>query len=183
MIREGSVPAIVQKDDGVLLIYFVDFSSPQTSSTTSSSMPNTTTTPNIPVLEIFPLEHDFGEVEVGTSDMVTVTIANVGTAELIVDCITFEHDLCDDFSFLDQLPPCDSEEVIHLEPETSIDITIVYAPSDVGFCSDALEISSNDPEQPLMRVDLKGTGVLTLVGSDYLIITPGTGEGKARLPN
>ena len=171
MIREGSVPAIVQKDDGVLLIYYVDFSSVQTSSTTSSSVPNTTTTPNIPVLEISPLEHDFGEVEVGTSDMITVNIANVGTAELVVDCITFEHDLCEDFSFLDQLPPCDSEEVIHLEPETTIDVTIVYAPSDAGFCSDALEINSNDPEQPLMRVDLKGTGVLTLVGSDYLIIT------------
>ena len=47
MIREGSVPAIVQKNDGVLLIYYIDFSSPPSSSSTSSSVLNTTTTTTV----------------------------------------------------------------------------------------------------------------------------------------
>jgi hypothetical protein len=46
MIREGSVPAVVQKDDSVLLMYYMDFSSPPGLST-SSSVPSTTTTTTV----------------------------------------------------------------------------------------------------------------------------------------
>jgi hypothetical protein len=131
---------------------------------------STTAEGRVPIIDVTPLEYDFEEVELGESYTVNVTISNEGWTELEVYYITLNPDSCQDYSssFL-QLP---RYEALFFEPGEAIELEVVYTPSHVGPCSGMLEIAGSDPENPLLQVDLKGTGVvIELAGADYLIIT------------
>lgn len=106
-----------------------------------------------PDISIVPLAYDFGEVELGSSSTVFVSISNEGDANLTVNDISLQSGLCEDFSVaLVSLPLV----IPHEGPE---DVEITYTPSAVGSCSGVLEITSDDPDEPVVEIELSGIGI------------------------
>ncbi|MHC4722181.1 MAG: Ig-like domain-containing protein, partial [Planctomycetota bacterium] len=88
----------------------------------------------------------------GTSSTVVVTISNVGNGELNVSSIGLETD------FAVTSAPAAS---IVVQPNETIDAEVTYAPTVVGYNSGVLRITSNDPNEPVVDVQLSAVGVET----------------------
>lgn len=112
-------------------------------------------------IEVHPMSNDFGNVELDSSSTTIITISNVGNLYLIISDIYFLPGSSPDFSitmFPDPpgpIPPLDGGTV------NSADVEITFCPSVEGGSSATLEISSNDPNNPLETVALQGVGVMT----------------------
>ena len=115
-----------------------------------------TTTPPADI-NVSPLSYDFGEVWIGSTSTITVTISNEGAENLTVSDIYLQLDRLSDFSVRKKtsLP-------LVLEPDASVELTIAYRPSSPGLFTDVLEIISDDPDQNLVEVELSGTGIFYL---------------------
>ena len=109
---------------------------------------------SVPDIVVSPVSYDFGEVETGSSPYATINISNVGDAYLIIGSIVFSAGSSDSFSITSSpsLPTS-------LEPGGDIDIEITFSPYFAGAAQAVLEINSNDPDSPLVQVDLDGTGI------------------------
>jgi predicted outer membrane repeat protein len=111
-----------------------------------------------PDVEVAPseLEYDFGDVNIGTSDMTFVTIYNSGSANLTVSAISFTPDSNSDFSITSgpSLPAA-------IEPDGFVYVGITYSPSVEGYVTAILEIISDDPDEDLVQINLGGFGVQT----------------------
>ncbi len=106
-------------------------------------------TPVHAYLDVSPTNHDFGDVEVGTSISTYISISNnsfVGEYIIHVDLLSGSGD----FSLIN-LP----DFPIYLQPGSEIDIEVVFAPSTVGYFSATLTIEN---EQSI-GVHIQGTGV------------------------
>lgn len=105
-----------------------------------------------PNIDISPLTYDFGNVEIGTSQTMTISISNTGTADLTIDNIALRPNN-DDYSITSapMLP-------IKIEPEASIEIEVTFAPSYEDYSSAILEITSDDPDESLAEINLSGIG-------------------------
>jgi hypothetical protein len=110
--------------------------------------------PCVPDIDVNPLVYDFGDVEVGTSEIMIVTIANVGAGDLEVNSISFGSGSSDDFS----ITAAPSIPVL-LDPGLSIDVEINFAPDAIGPSTAVLVINSNDPYQGVVEVELSGEGI------------------------
>ncbi len=106
-----------------------------------------------PDIDVSPLSYDFGDVGLGTSTTTIVTISNVGNRELTVSDIAIDSS---DFS----ITPGLTLPVV-VGPNGFTDVEITYAPAAEGYSSAVLEISSDDPDEPLVEVVLGGAGVVT----------------------
>ena len=106
--------------------------------------------PAEPNIAVSPLSHDFGDVELGTSSTVVVTISNVGNGGLNVSGIGLETD------FAITSAPAAS---IVVEPDTTVDVEITYTPTVLGYNSAVLKITSDDPDEPVVEVRLSAAGV------------------------
>jgi hypothetical protein len=74
-------------------------------------------------LEVFPTEHDFGDVEVGNSRSTSVTLMNLGDAEVGLDTAL----RCSaDFAIVSTVPA-------NISPGGIVDIEVVFTPSATGF--------------------------------------------------
>ena len=111
-----------------------------------------------PDIDVTPAAVDFGFVELGAPAPETVTISNVGDAGLTVDGISLQSGGSGDF-------------MITSAPATPVNIgasggfdtvQVTFTPSGPGDASDVLEISSDDPDEPLVQVALSGRGVAVL---------------------
>ncbi len=107
-----------------------------------------------PIMDVSPTSHDFGNVQVGTSEMTVVTIQNIGEHPLTVNVIELKAGSSTDFccSEMPTLPAV-------LGEFESVDVTIAYTPSAVGYASGVLQIYSNAPYEPFVEVYLSGMGV------------------------
>ena len=115
-----------------------------------------TVTEPIGNIEVSPAEYDFGEVELGTSSTVIVTISNVGGADLTVETIAFEAGSSGDFA----ITTAPSLPAVVAPGGILGDVEITYAASAAGLAAAGLEIVSDDPDEPLVVVSLIGTGVV-----------------------
>lgn len=107
-----------------------------------------------PRIEVIPSAHDFGEVDVGSSAIAALLVANFNGHDLIIDGVGFSDGSSADFALLTPIV------LPHIVPPLgTLDLEIVYAPSAEGYAVAGLEVSSNDPAAPLVTVDLSGTGV------------------------
>ena len=112
-----------------------------------------------PVIDIDPLEYDFGNTLVGCEEIVEVTVSNIGNVDLIIDridyFITFPADLgiYDFESTYGALPWV-------LEPGESIALEIFYYPTDVDVDYGRVEVYSNDPLNPTVEAEQAAEGVL-----------------------
>lgn len=109
-----------------------------------------------PDVEVTPVGHDFGDLEVGTSAITFVTIFNFGNANLTVSGIDFTDGSSSDFSITSgpSLPAA-------VEPGGFVDVEITYSPSVEGYVSAVLEIAGDAPDESVAEVALGGEGVIT----------------------
>jgi len=105
----------------------------------------------IPDIEVDPLLVDFGTVDVGTTATDTVSVGNVGTGDLYVDLPTLTGS--GDFGINAAQFPLSI-------PPGGVELLIVeYTPSDFVDDTGQITITSDDPDEPTVLVDLVGAHV------------------------
>ena len=95
------------------------------------------------------LSHDFGNIIIGDSSNVTVTIYNTGDDTLEITNIASS----DPKQFIP------SKSVLYISPLDSQVMAIVFKPKSAGPQGAEISIESNDPDQPLLGLELHGTGM------------------------
>jgi len=103
-----------------------------------------------PDIDVSPLSHDFGDVELGTSSTVIVTISNMGNGDLNVSGIALETDFA-----ITSVPPAS----VVVKPDETVDVEITYTPTVLGYNSAVLKIASDDPDEPVVEIQLSAAGV------------------------
>jgi hypothetical protein len=106
-------------------------------------------------LRVTPQSHDFGEVEVGETDSVTIKLENINGSAVIVHSIVFLSPSSGDF-----VADCPTGEFV-LEIAEYLECQVVYAPSSEGSAQAVLQISSSDWLNPEQFIALDGTGIVT----------------------
>ena len=108
-----------------------------------------------PDINVSPLIYDFGDVELGTYRTVLITISNIGNGNLTFESLEFTPESSGDFTVTSspELPSV-------VAPEGSVDVEVTFAPSTEELLSAVLEISSDDPDEPVVPVSLVGVGVV-----------------------
>jgi hypothetical protein len=102
------------------------------------------------IIEVTPLTHDFGDVQVGSASTAIITISNTGIQELEIISVTLSGSA--DFSITMYPDPFVGEGM-------STEVEITFTPSATGYVSAILDIESNDMGNPLVSVSLAGMGV------------------------
>ena len=100
-------------------------------------------------IDVDPLQIDFGVQDMGTTSQDQVTVTNVGSGDLSVDLPTLTGST--DFSITANSFP------VTLSPGVSRTIHVTYGPSDMVADSAQIEITSDDPDEPLVIVELAGS--------------------------
>ncbi|MFZ5481626.1 MAG: choice-of-anchor D domain-containing protein [Myxococcota bacterium] len=123
--------------------------------------PEGTTASLAPDVAVEPAEVDFGEVRVGEDASAVLTISNVGDADLHVRSLALAGDSYDvDWTAL-------SSPV--LAPGDAVETIVTWTPLEAGRLADALEVPSDDPDEPVVSVPLTG-----LVPAGDLAVEPAT---------
>jgi len=102
----------------------------------------------IPQIEISADSLNFGTVYIGEDSTKTITISNLGNGTLIADA----HTNTNEYSV--------SPANFNIEPGETLNVEITFAPTYEGIITDTLVISSNDPENPEIQIELIGEGEL-----------------------
>jgi hypothetical protein len=109
-----------------------------------------------PVIEVTPMMHDFGDVDVGTSSTTIITVSNVGGHPLIVDDISLDGS--SDFAITSK-PSLPAYITPPNGQVNSIDVEVTYTPASLGYTSAVLQISSTDLANNPVLVNLGGVGI------------------------
>lgn len=107
-----------------------------------------------PSIEVTPRQYDFGQVDLGTSSTQIVTISNTGGGSLLVDGVALVAGSGVGFEMTDA-----TSTPFEIEPNATVDIGLVFTPSEAGPASATLRITSDDPEEPVIGVPIGGSGV------------------------
>ena len=97
------------------------------------------------------VSHDelmFGEVWVGESEELILIIANEGDFHLTISEIAVEGDYF----------TTDLEEEVVLTPEDTLAVVMTFAPEEMGIFNGTLTITSDDPDDEEVTVELLGVG-------------------------
>jgi thiol-disulfide isomerase/thioredoxin len=95
---------------------------------------------------------DFGEVETNTSAEKNIPIKNIGKKDLVINSINVVDDSYKVYSIT-------STGNSTIAPGDSTIFTVKFAPTSTAFyTSSSVEISSNDPNNPLVQIALAGKG-------------------------
>jgi len=107
-----------------------------------------------PAIEVASQAVEFGQVEIGQTKTATVTVANAGNANLTLQSVEVYQTGGADFGAmpLAQLP-------LTIEPDGTVELEVVFAPTTAGTLNATLVIGSDDPETPVIEVGLSGVGV------------------------
>lgn len=108
-----------------------------------------------PEIAVAPTSVDYGAVVIGTKVTGTeITISNNGSADLTVEELVLTGDPI--FSFGQQTPT----RPFVVAAGASQTIGVVYSPDAEGLDTGALDIESDDADEPIVTVALRGTGVI-----------------------
>jgi hypothetical protein len=111
-----------------------------------------------PQIGVDPTSHDYGSVTVGSSASQEFTISNKGTADLHIS----NGVLSDETNFAvdgnSGSSPC-GELPVTITPDNNCTVSIAFSPQDAITYTATVTISSDDPVNPSLVVDLTGTGV------------------------
>ncbi len=103
--------------------------------------------------------YDFGDVDLGASDTVNLTISNVESGSLTVTDIALQVGGSNDFAVA-----CAAALPVVLQGGQSLDVAITFTPSTAETVYATLEILSDDLDEDLIEVALSGTGLETASG-------------------
>ncbi len=138
-----------------------------------------------PEISVNPMSVDFLRVAVGSAASRSVTVSNQGTQELNVTAIEVSGANASDFVA--------SHDCGMLQPEDTCSVDVTFTPPADGVYSAALNVQSDDPENPQVSVSLVGEGFtntgnaieisLDLVGETHIVtaggVAPLTGSIEA----
>ena len=111
-----------------------------------------------PVMEVDPEEHDFGDVVVGCTHEVEITIANVGNADLLIESVDLSTS-SDEFT-VETISDDNGDEpgLLTLAPAEFIQLVASYAPLGEQEDSATLVVQGDDPFTSTQAVSLAGCG-------------------------
>ncbi len=92
---------------------------------------------------------EYGDLFIGLTKTLSIEIRNDGTDVLVISSITTDE--------TDFVPAANS---MQLEPRTSQQLDVTFAPSRAGAIAGVLTLVSNDPDEGLLTVDLAGVGLV-----------------------
>jgi hypothetical protein len=115
-----------------------------------------TTTPD---LVIEPASHDFGALDYGVQDSVTVTITNQGQAPATLTDWSYVSSSAEELDWVS----VDSTASVTLLPGESTSVIVNYAPADEVADEGTLLITTDAPETPQLSASQSGTGVAPLI--------------------
>lgn len=107
-------------------------------------------------LEVLPTDHDFGDVEVGTTATTIVSMTNINGSDVEVYGLGFQAGGSADFS-LAIFPPVP----FIIVPGETVEAEVAFSPSAAGYVTAVLEIESTDSLTPVHEVFFGGVGVDT----------------------
>ena len=108
-------------------------------------------------ISVAPQTLDYGTVIVTKNSAQTVTVTNTGTSPLSIANVSPPSQ-----PFLIVSNDCPGQT---LAPNASCNITVSFAPSNDGKFVDAIEIDSDDADNPSKYISLQGTAQLALTGA------------------
>tara|TARA_R110001592_G_scaffold135377_2_gene351619 strand:- start:2282 stop:3862 length:1581 start_codon:yes stop_codon:yes gene_type:complete len=108
-----------------------------------------------PIMDVSPVDFDYGDITIGCDNEERITIKNTGNMTLIVDSIiqmvTQPSDIYMEFGSLPE-PPWD------IVPGASLDFLVSYIPTNVGNDESEITINGNDPLTPSVETSQYGAG-------------------------
>lgn len=108
-----------------------------------------------PLIDVSPLEFDYGDISIGCDNEERITIRNQGNQDLIISNITqMVTQPVDILMEMGSLP----EPPWVISPQSELDFLVSYIPSDIGADASDIEISSNDPINPMIITEQIGMG-------------------------
>jgi len=126
---------------------------------TTTSTVSLTGTGIVPIINVTPSPHDFGNTAVGTTlNSQEFTISNDGSADLVVSDISITGG-SDTFT-LGTEP--NGAALLTIAPGGNHKVSMTFSPGSAGAASATLRVSSNDPDTPDKDVSLSGTGYRNL---------------------
>ncbi len=114
-------------------------------------------------LSTFIANINFGNVNLGTFSERTITISNVGGANLNVSGLSTTNPV---FTVVSPAAP------FTIPPGNSVPVTVRFTPSASGTQTGSLQIASNDPDEPTYKLSLRGNGVQPPANEPDISITP-----------
>ncbi|MFH1942624.1 MAG: chitobiase/beta-hexosaminidase C-terminal domain-containing protein [bacterium] len=117
-----------------------------------------------PDIDVLPTSLDFGDVTVGQSKNLEVTVRNLGNAQLDVSGMTSTDA---QFSVV-------SSASFSVSAGGQQQVTVRFTPSSAGMKTDTLSIASNDPDESQVTVTLSGNGIQPKVATSTLNPPSGT---------
>ncbi|NOZ63175.1 MAG: choice-of-anchor D domain-containing protein [Calditrichaeota bacterium] len=140
-----------------------------------------------PEPEISPVLYDFGDVEVGTSETIIISVTNIGFSDLIISDYFLQAVSSNDFSVIHS--PRFPDVPVAIAESDNYDLEVTYSPSSTGPASAVLEVISNGGT---VTCALSGTGVNTELTPEEQIenilqfiddsVANGTLEGSGNRP-
>lgn len=117
-------------------------------------MPGFATLAQADCLEVDPTDHDFGDVEVGTTATTIISMTNINGSDVTIYGVEFQAESSGDFSL-----PSPPAVPIVLAPGNTVEVEVAFTPSADGYVSAVLEIESSDMIESTQTVFLGGVGV------------------------
>jgi hypothetical protein len=108
-------------------------------------------------MQINPLVADFGRVEINKSTTISLEITNIGNGTCLLEDVTItQNSTTNEFSLIAS-PAANTT----FDPNTSISLTLGYAPTDSGIDLGILTLYGNDKASTEKKVDINGFGKLS----------------------
>jgi len=114
---------------------------------------------SLPAISLSGSTLDFGEVRVGTWATVGIAVENLGKGDLHLDSVALEVGASPEFSL-------DGLAVTTLGPGEQVVLTASYQPDAVGQDVAQATLTSDDPEEPAILLELLGFGVQPAIEID-----------------
>jgi hypothetical protein len=119
--------------------------------------------PPAPELTFSLSEIDFSDVVAGSAKDLTISLGNLGNADLVIDRISA---VGEGFSF-----PQPPTLPLIIAPQNTYDLPVRFLPSSLGYFIGSISISSNDPGFPLLEILARGTGLAASAGPPHLLVS------------
>ncbi|MCF7741091.1 MAG: choice-of-anchor D domain-containing protein [Candidatus Marinimicrobia bacterium] len=104
-----------------------------------------------PAISVSPINLDFGDIAVGSTEDLSVTVTNKGFSTLHLGDVAA---LATPYSII-----TDNVSGAVLSAGDVAALTVRFSPTSPGVMNDSLDIPSDDPDQPLVTVSLSGNGI------------------------
>lgn len=135
-----------------------------------------------PAIQVDPAEHDYGTVDVGSSATKIFVVGNTGTADLAVTEIALDGDNSDQFAIVSGGVTAGGNSS-KVAPGATHKVEVSFKPTALWQKTARLDITSNDPARPAVKIELKGeVGVPAIrvepPDNDYTQVNLGSSAAK-----